>query len=106
MSKEDCTQGEACEYLQECKADVDRRLEDGDSRFDNLCDKIDLLLERHDEMAADIAKMSEILVAWNSIKGFVSTLTTVSKLFRWLVLTGAAVGAVWYFLIHGAQPPK
>lgn len=67
-------------------------------------EKLDLVLERVEEIALKQASMSEILLAWNNAKGFVKTIQGISKILRWLVLTGGAFAAVWFLLINGHWP--
>lgn len=71
---------------------------------DSVDDKLDLLLERIEELALRQASMSEIMLAWNNTKGFVKTVQTVSKVLRWIAVTGAALSVVWYAMTHLEWP--
>lgn len=70
----------------------------------NVQDTLELLLERMDEISARQAAMAEIVVAWNNTKGFVKTVQAISKGIRWIAITGAGAGALWYFITHGNWP--
>jgi hypothetical protein len=74
--------------------------------FDELSadEKLDLLIERVDELALRTASISEIMLAWNNTKGFVKTVQTVSKVLRWIAVTGAACSVVWYAITHMEWP--
>lgn len=97
---------EPCTYLQGYQEEVNARLEEGDIRFGELRDKMNLLLEMHGETAEKVIKTAEIVSAWNNVKGFVNTVHTISKVLRWATLTGAAIAAIWYFVANGHWPAK
>lgn len=79
-----------CEDLKKCKMSTEERL--------------DLILERMDELALRQANMAEIIIAWNNGKSFIRTIQTISKILRWVSLTSAAIAAIWYFFTHGSMP--
>lgn len=59
-----------------------------------------------EEQAVELKKVAEILEAWDNAKGFVKTVRLIGEVSKWIVAAGAAVGIIWYFLAHGATPPK
>ena len=70
----------------------------------NTDERLDLLLERMDELALRQANMAEILLAWNNTKGFVRTFQAISRAIRWVSMTGAATAVLWYAITHMEWP--
>jgi hypothetical protein len=66
--------------------------------------RLDLILERVEELALRQANMAEIVLAWNNTKGFVNTVKTISRVVRWVTLTSIACAGLWYFITHGTWP--
>jgi hypothetical protein len=67
-------------------------------------ERLDLLLERMDELALRQANMAEIIIAWNNTKGFVRTFQAISKVIRWISMTAAATAVLWYAITHMEWP--
>lgn len=74
-----------CSHLQELDSKVLRKLEE-------VIDSQVVILRKQEEI-------NEILVAWNHTKGFVKTMIIISGVLKWIVGTGLAISAIWYFLI-------
>lgn len=74
-----------CNYLQELDTRILKKLEE-------VVDSQLVMLQKQESM-------QEVLVAWNNTKGFVKTVVTLSAVLKWIVGTGLAISAIWYFLI-------
>jgi len=70
-------------------------------RLESLSITADSIKQIHD----DVAKMREIIEAWDNAKGFVTTIKFLSALVKWLTIVGGAVGVIWYALTHNQLPP-
>lgn len=86
--------------LKECKDEVDRSLAILNGRLDDLTITAESIKQIHD----DVQKMREIIEAWNSAKGFVTTIKFLSALIKWLAIVGAGLGAFWYLIKFGHWP--
>jgi len=69
-------------------------------RMDDFVKATASIQEIHD----DVKQMREILDAWNSAKGFVTTMKFFSALIKWTAVVGGFVGVIWYFLKFGHLP--
>lgn len=79
-----------CEPLAECK--------------EGVSEKMELILEKIEQISKTQKSMAEIVTAWNNTKGFVNTIQLISKVLRWASITGAAIAAIWYAITHGTMP--
>lgn len=75
-----------CNHLEELDTKVLKKLEE-------VIDSQTIILKKQEEI-------NEVLVAWNNTKGFVKTMILISGFMKWLVGTGLAISAVWYFIIR------
>jgi len=87
--------------LKECKDEVDKSLATLHGRLDALTITAESIKQIHD----DVQKMREIIEAWNSAKGFVTTIKFLSAFIRWFAIVGGAVGVGWYLIKFGHMPP-
>lgn len=60
-----------------------------------------LMHEIHEDLKAikdEVSKMNEVLQAWNNAKGFIKTIRLLGEVAKWLVATGAAIAAIWWWI--------
>ena len=88
--------------LKECKDEVDESVKVLHRRMDDFVKATASIKEIHD----DVKQMREILDAWNSAKGFVTTIKFLSAMIKWTAIVGGTVGVVWYFFKFGHLPDK
>lgn len=81
------------------------RLQMGETVSDSL---IEMIYEDMQIMKATmlchtekLERVAEIVSAWDNAKGFVKTVRIVGEVAKWLVVAGAAVTAIWYWVKRG-----
>lgn len=87
--------------LSECRSEVDTKLHGLHRRLEDINISLSTIKEMHD----DVKQMREILDAWNSAKGFVTTMRFLAALIKWTAVVGGTVGVIWYFVKFGHMPP-
>jgi hypothetical protein len=92
---------EAEARLKECRDEVDKSMAVLHGRVDAFVQATATIHEIHD----DVREMREILDAWNSAKGFVTTIKFLSAMIKWTAIVGGTVGVIWYFVKFGHLPP-
>lgn len=68
------------------------------------CDKLTAQEDKIDQMVSDIARMRDILEAWNSIKGFGKTMQYMATAVKVVGVITVAIAAVWYTIRTGQLP--
>nr|PZN71014.1 MAG: hypothetical protein DIU57_21465 [Pseudomonadota bacterium] len=80
---------------------VESRLSEGDESFAELRRDVSQMRGQLDRVADDLSQVKEIVVAWDSIKGFVAVVKASSKVLGFLLKVAAVVGALWLFAKTG-----
>lgn len=62
------------------------------------CEDLNAQKGKIDQMAIDLARMREILEAWNNAKGFISTLNWLGRAAKWLTTIAAGLAVVLVLL--------
>jgi hypothetical protein len=87
--------------IRECRNEVDASLAILHCRMDDFTRATATL----GEIKKAVDEMREMLEAWNSAKGFVTTVKFISAFLKYSAVVGAAVGMVWYLIKFGHLPP-
>ena len=87
--------------IKECRNEVDASLAVLHGRMDEFSRATITL----GEIKSSVEEMREIIAAWNSAKGFVTTIKFLSAFLKYSAIVGAAVGMVWYLFKFGHLPP-
>lgn len=53
-----------------------------------------------EEIKATLKELKEMLDVWKNMKGFISTIQVFGAVAKWLVATGAAIAAIYYWFWH------
>ena len=93
---------DAEKHIKECRNEVDASLAILHGRMDDFSRAIVTL----GEIKQSVEEMREIISAWNSAKGFVTTIKFISAFLKYSAIVGAAVGMVWYVVKFGHLPPE
>lgn len=71
------------------------------------CEKLKMHDEFREEIRADLEEIKatlkevkEMLNVWKNMKGFISTMQVFGAVAKWLVATGAAIAAIYYWFWH------
>ena len=88
--------------IKECRNEVDASLAILHGRMDDFARATVTL----GEIKQSVEEMREIIAAWNSAKGFVTTIKFLSAFLKYSAIVGAAVGMVWYVVKFGHLPPE
>lgn len=84
--------------------EFNRRITDGEGGDYRQCpmfkDK-NLIEQIHNDLKDikdEVAKMTELMAAWDNAKGFVKTIRVIGELTKWVVAVGAAITAIWWWV--------
>lgn len=50
------------------------------------------------DIKKEVSKMNEVVQAWDNAKGFIRTVRVIGEVAKWMVATGAAIAAIWWWL--------
>lgn len=74
---------------------TEQRLNEGDQSFESLRAEVGEIREHVAVMRQDMATVKEIVVAWNNVKGFVTTIQVLAKIGTVCVRVAAFLGLVY-----------
>jgi hypothetical protein len=85
--------------------DLNARMESLEARIGDLVSQMQAQSDQLKAQSDTIAKMAEVIHAWDSVRGFVTTVSILSRVLRWVLWIAVTLGAIYSLVRTGVWKP-